>query len=275
MLNISLAAKTLLRMQPPGFISLAIYRLFSLSQLVHPWTCICLLTPSCFYLTGWSDPVPGSSEGRHKDSARPSSLVQDLDLEVHFYRGHTFAPSTTRTYVTQRQAYLQFCTEIDISPVPLSQANLGRYIAFLSRRLCFNSVRQYLNVVRLKHLEAGHANPLDHTWYVAFVLKGVKRVKGNTTVQKLPITLEILKRLVCKLSLENPFDRAFWAACLVAFYSFFRKSNSLVQGQESFDPTRRLCRSDVDFRPEGGCLNCAMVQGYPVQGTNPPDPYLA
>ena len=48
-----------------------------------------------------------------------------------------------------------------ISPVPLSQENLGRYIAFLSRRLCFNSVKQYLNIVRLMHLESGFQNPLE------------------------------------------------------------------------------------------------------------------
>ena len=93
--------------------------------------------------------------------------------------------------------------------VPLSQTDLGRYIAYLSRRLCFSSVRQYLNVVRLVHLETGLKNPLEDNWYVTSILNGVRRVKGDTSKQKLPITLDILKGIFIKLNLTQSFDRAF------------------------------------------------------------------
>ena len=171
-----------------------------------------------------------------------------------FYRGHTFAPSTTQTYIAQRQSFLQFCQKVSIPPVPLSQENLGRYIAYLSRRLTFSSVRQYLNAVRLMHLNAGHSNPLENNWYVASILKGVKRVKGNKSEQKLPITLDILKMLVARLDMSNSLDRVFWTVCIVAFYSFFRKSNLLVPNIASFDPSRHLCTSDVEFQSEGAVL---------------------
>ena len=95
---------------------------------------------------------------------------------------------------------------------------------------------------------------LEHNWYVASILKGVKRVKGCHSEQKLPITLDILKRLVCHLNLTLPLDRVFWAACLVAFYSFFRKSNLLIPTLDAFDPSRHLGRSDVNFRPDGAVL---------------------
>lgn len=108
-----------------------------------------------------------------------------------------------------------------ISPVPLSQENLGRYIAFLSRPLCFNSVKQYLNIVRLMHLEAGFQNPLEKNWYFDSILKGVRRMKDDASVQKLPITIDILRKLFITLNLECAFDRTFWAACLVGFFSFF------------------------------------------------------
>ena len=89
------------------------------------------------------------------------------------------------------------------------------------------------------HMEAGHANPLEHNWYVACILMGVKRVKGCNSVQKLPITLEdhSIKRLVCHLNMTIPFDKAFWAACLVAFYLFFKKFNLLLQNLGTFDPS--------------------------------------
>lgn len=138
--------------------------------------------------------------------------------------------------------------------MPITQQNLGRYVAFLSRRLSFSSVRQYLNVVWLLHLEAGLNNPLDANCYVSSILKGVKRVKGDSSAQKLPITLDILCKIFLTLDLLSSFDRAFWAACLVGFFSFFRKSNLLVQSHILFDPKRHLCASDVQFTPDGVIL---------------------
>ena len=152
-----------------------------------------------------------------------SQLATSLDDEVLHYRANSFAASTSKTYLTQLSAYLQFCAQMNICTIPLSQENLGRYIAFLSRRLCFSSVRQYLNAVRLVHLEAGMQNPLEKNWYVSSILKGVRRLKGDASIQKLPITLDILKKIFLNLDLHSSFDRTFWAACLVGFFSFFRK----------------------------------------------------
>ncbi|MEW8548539.1 MAG: hypothetical protein AB2693_33985, partial [Candidatus Thiodiazotropha sp.] len=94
-----------------------------------------------------------------QNSHSAHQLTASLDQDVSFYMDNTFAPSTSRTYMTQQLAYFEFCNKVSIQPVPLSQADLGRYIAYLCRRLCFSSVRQYLNVVGLIHLEAGFANP--------------------------------------------------------------------------------------------------------------------
>ena len=181
--------------------------------------------------------------------------MASLDSEVNFYRAHTFAASTTRTYATQQHTYLEFCNKLSIAPVPLSQYDLGRYIAYLSRKLCFSSARQYLNIVRILHVEAGLANPLEGNWYVSSILKGVCRVKGDASKQKLPITLDILGKILTKLNLFCSLDRAFWAACLVAFFSFFRKSNLLIPGVDVFDPKCHLCASDAKFTSEGVILS--------------------
>ena len=179
---------------------------------------------------------PGTS--REKDPARESAsaLPKSLDDEVLKYRANSFAAYTSKTYLTQLSAYLNFCSRMNIKPVPLSQENLGRYIAFLSRRLCFSSVKQYLNAVHLVHLEAGLQNPLEKNWYVSSILKGVCQLKGDTSLQKLLITLDILKQVFLVLDMHSSFDRAFWAACLVGFFSFFRKSYLLIPSHLLFDP---------------------------------------
>ena len=48
--------------------------------------------------------------------------------------------------------------------------------------------------------------PIENNWYVSSILKGVKRIKGNTVHQKLPITMEILKGILIKLNLQISFD---------------------------------------------------------------------
>ena len=198
-----------------------------------------------------SQKVRQVSPGAHHPN---QSLSATLDKEVNFYRTNSFASSTLKTYSAHFTAYSDFCGNLNIPLVPISQINLGRYIAFLSRRLSFNSVRQYLNIVRLVHLDAGLKNPLDDNWYVTSILKGVRRIKGDAPTQKLPITLDILHRVFLTINLQSSFDRAFWAACVVGFFSFFRKSNLLVPSHMLFDPSRHLCASDVQFTPNGVIL---------------------
>ena len=178
-----------------------------------------------------------------------------LDQDVVALRSLTFAESTRRTYQSQQALYLQFCSSLHIAPVPISSGNLGRYIAFLGTKLSFSSVRQYLNVVRIMHLDQGHNNPLQNNFYLSTILKGLQRRKGNGINQKLPITDSILKGILAVLNLNSPFDVCFWAVCLVAFFSFFRKSNLLIPSQVQFYPAKHLCVSDVQFSPHGAVLS--------------------
>lgn len=104
------------------------------------------------------------------------------------------------------------------------------------------------------HLEAGFPNPLEKNWYVASILKGVRRVKGDASVQKLPITPDILRHMFITLNLHSSFDRTFWATCLVGFFSFFRKSNLLIPSHLLFDPRRHLCANDVQFYSDSAVL---------------------
>lgn len=66
--------------------------------------------------------------------------------------------------------------------------------------------------------------------------------------------MDILKRVFLTLNLHSSFDRTFWAACLVGFFSFFRKSNLLVPSHLLFDPARNLCADDVHFTLTGAVL---------------------
>ena len=181
-----------------------------------------------------------------------------LDQEVATLRVLTFAESTRRTYQSQQSLYLQFCAGLNIAPVPISSCNLGRYIAYLGSKLSYSSVRQYLNVVRIMHLDEGHSNPLANNWYLSSILKGLRRHKGDGVSQKLPITDVILHGILAVLNFNTPFDVCFWAACLVAFFSFFRKSNLLVPSAPQFMCIRCAIQS-VRCRS-----SCPLVENYSI-----------
>ena len=104
------------------------------------------------------------------------------------------------------------------------------------------------------HLEAGHANPFQGSWHIEMLLKGTKRVLGAAHRQKLPITPAILRQLFKQIDFTLPLEVTFWAACLVAFVSFFRKSNLLVKSISSFDSNLHLCRRDATFSEDGVTL---------------------
>ena len=148
------------------------------------------------------------------------------------------------------RTYTKFCQELNIAPLPLSQSDLARYIAYLASRLSYSSIKQYVNIIRIMHLEAGLPSPLGASWHVKSTLMGCKRILGDSPRPKLPITVALLKSLFLKLDLTQPMHVVFWAACLVAFFSFLRKSNILAQNGAG---SRACClrRQDVVFLPQG------------------------
>ena len=102
-------------------------------------------------------------------------FLDSLDDRVRWLQEQVFAPSTRLTYASQRKLYQRFSVLGGLNPVPLSQDNACRYIAFLSQKLAYTSIKQYINVVRIMHLEAGHANPFQGSWHIDMLLKGTKK----------------------------------------------------------------------------------------------------
>ena len=177
-----------------------------------------------------------------------------LDAEVYTYRQATYADSTKKTYRSHLRVYLRFCLYFGYTILPASTKTLVRYIIFLARNHVPSSVRQYLNVIRLLHIEQGLPNPLEDNFPVRSVLKGVDRLRGSPPKRKLPITPELLIAFHGMLDMANDFDFVFFCACLIAFFTFFRKSTLLSQSLKVHDKNRNLCRSDARICAEGAVI---------------------
>ena len=150
---------------------------------------------------------------------------QCLDRDIATYRQAAYAETTKSTYLSQLRCYLAFCNSYGYTPVPVLSLHLYRYVAYLGTRLKPSSIKQYLNVIRILHVENGYQSPLKDDWTLKTILSGIYRIKGLTVNRKFPITVQMLFQIKSVLCDTSSFDLTFWAPCLVAFYGMMRKSS--------------------------------------------------
>jgi hypothetical protein len=136
---------------------------------------------------------------------------------ARLFKKSAFAASSQKTYKCQLKIFLQFCLDFKCMPLPCSQETLIVYTAFLAKKMLPSSVGNYLNVVRMLHVEAGFANPLADSYELSMLKRGINRLKGVPPNQKLPITVEILLKLYPFVNLSVPSDLSFWAVCILGF----------------------------------------------------------
>lgn len=140
------------------------------------------------------------------------------------------------------------------SPVPATDDVLCRYVAFLAQRLSYSSIAQYLNIIRILHLENGYPNPLQTNFALSCLLRGVRRSLGDSSNRKDPITTTHLLQILSGLDVQKPQDSAIWAAALVAFFCMLRRSNVLPPSLTAFQKSRHLLRQDVALQKDGAIV---------------------
>lgn len=79
------------------------------------------------------------------------------------------------------------------------------------------------------------------------IIRGLRRILGDAQEHKLPINPEMVSRLLPLLIASE--NSGFWAAMLIAFYSFFRKSSLVPKTATGYDPSKTLSRQDIFVRP--------------------------
>ena len=119
----------------------------------------------------------------------------------------------------------------------------------------FSSIKQYLNILRIMHLEWDLPNPLAENDHLTSVMRGVRRSIGDQITQKLPLSPDILLRIFSYLDVSDIFDANVWAICLVLFHALLRKSSVLPTRVYPGHNYKVLSRGDVTFSPAGMCLN--------------------
>lgn len=132
-------------------------------------------------------------------------------------------PHVVLNCLTYLHAFLKLCSDNIIIPVPISSANLGRYIAHLSLKLSFSSSRNYRQVVRILHLEVGNPNPLD-SYYISSTLKGPGVCQGKSPNPSYLLQLTYLSK--CSLVLTCLYRITFFGTLSSNIFISFQKVKS-------------------------------------------------
>ena len=169
-----------------------------------------------------------------------------LDTEVAKFIQQAYAASTKSAYATHRKSYLSFCRILGYSPVPATSETLSRYAAFLACSLKFQSIKQYINIIRILHAEWNPPNPMENNHQLQCLMRGIQRTHGYHTCPKAPLTPALLLKILAQLDLAKQAVCAFWAALLLMFYGMLRIGSTLCKAS-TCDHERHLVARDVLF----------------------------
>ena len=152
-----------------------------------------------------------------------------------------------------QRRFLRFCSQGNLTPLPVSENNLCLYVAFLfQENLSSVTIKSYLSAVR--HLQISYGLPDPFTASLPRLEQTLREVKvcygrtgRNSSSQKLPITPKILREFK---QLWKPHEKEYeyimlWAACCSCFFGFFRSGEITSPSLTSYDPLTHLSFTDV------------------------------
>lgn len=157
-----------------------------------------------------------------------------------------FAHGTFENIKVQWRTFLTFCIYFGFKFLPASLNTVCLYAQFLSRSFkSVNSIKNYLNGVRLLHLYNDLEFPYLQSFSLKLTLKGLQRLNPYLPRKALPITPLILKQIYEFMDLNDTQDKTFWSLFLLAFFMMSRKSNLVPNSEKEFDENKQLCRGDI------------------------------
>ncbi|CAG2204561.1 unnamed protein product [Mytilus edulis] len=124
--------------------------------------------------------------------------------------------------------------------------------------LQYSTIKLYLCGIRYKYVQGNQNDPLQSAHNTPlirldYVFKFCKRLQKTKNHIRLPITFEILEKIVncLRKGFCSKFtDLMLRTACIVAFYGFLRCGEFTVSKASQFDPHINLCIEDVVFHTD-------------------------
>ena len=138
------------------------------------------------------------------------------------YARATRAQNTMRAYRAAWRAFAAWCEAEGHPALPADPLTVADYLAHAAQAHKASTLGVHVAAIRAAHRAAGHADPTADERARA-VLRGIRRVHGQPAIQRDPLTLDDLRRLVrgCGDDLPGLRDRAL---LLLGFAAALRRS---------------------------------------------------
>ena len=171
------------------------------------------------------------------------------------YLYHGLALSTRSSYSAGTNSYFEFCAMRDIHPaIPTAPLILIEWCAFLAdtRKLPHKTIKGYLTAVKSAHIDRG-VSRLDVFQHPVLqrLVRGIKKQQGgHTRRERLPITNDVLVKLIKEFDTTTEFGATMHAAFCLAHAGFLRVGE-FTYGQADLEPDfdkHHVTRSCLKFR---------------------------
>jgi len=177
----------------------------------------------------------------------PRQLSERAVLLLHAGLAHP----TRSTYATGVRAYQRFCDTTGVPAaerIPADERRLIEFVAWCTSTVAPPTIRVYLAAVRSWHIDNGYSDPTTGRLQLARVLRGAQRVASQPRRRRLPLTIEILRR-IWPVEVDRGWDDVMFRAALsLGFFGFLRLGElALVSATTTFDPKLHPTISDLSF----------------------------
>ncbi|XP_070566899.1 integrase/recombinase xerD homolog [Ptychodera flava] len=176
--------------------------------------------------------------------------TQQLTELATAYIHNSVAGNTRRTYQVGQKCYMDFCSSHGLATLPVTIRTAILFVTNLANRgLAYRTIKVYLAGVMHHHVERGYADDVTTHALLQRTLQGIRRSIGEVRQPRLPITIDLLRRL--KECLRQRADMCsndklmVWASFTLAFYGFLRVSEFTAQSPTEFDVNATLLARDI------------------------------
>ena len=176
----------------------------------------------------------------------------DLKPVVEKLCDTSLSKNTLLVYTSGMKSFGQYLTAkgaVDAQEITpeISDDILIQFIAYCSQilNIKYSTIKLYLCGIRYHYLRHGRSSPLESSWTSARVytfLNSVKRNQTNTKRERMPIDINVLKKIVNQVS-KSYTDKLMTAACTLAFFAFLRCGEFTVDSELPEEVI--LCKEDL------------------------------
>ena len=160
-----------------------------------------------------------------------------------------FAPNTLKTRRSQWRQYYKFCQEYLLQPLPVTPQTVCRFLVSVGDHLSFSTINNYVSALNSLGKFDNSDFDLRSDYGILLLLRGFKRIKGDTATPKDPLSPTDLKAMRVYVDMSDAQQALIWLIVLLAFRTLLRKSHFVATSEEDHEHLLRV--GDVSFHPWG------------------------